>query len=64
MRRYLLGTLIGLSMLALAAPSGAVPMSDTLHGVVNDEEGNLDPAFALDDLVVGTPAVTRDAVPR
>jgi hypothetical protein len=34
-------------------------MSDTLHGVVNDgvEDGvTLDPAFALDDLVVGTPA--------
>jgi hypothetical protein len=42
--------------MGLAVRSGAVPMSDTLHGVVNDEEGNLDPAFALDDLVVGTEA--------
>jgi hypothetical protein len=56
MRKHLLGTLIGLCMLGLAAPSGAAPMSTTLQGVVNDAEGNLDPAFALDGLVVGTPA--------
>lgn len=57
MRKYLLSTLIGLCMLGLAAPSGAVPDMDILHGAVNDGAGlPIDPAFALDDLVVGTPA--------
>jgi len=57
MRRHFLGTLIGLCMLRLAAPSWAVADFDELHGAVNDGAGlPLDPAFALDDLVVGTPA--------
>jgi len=57
MRRHFLGTLIGLCMLGLAAPSWAVADFDELHGAVNDGAGlPLDPAFALDDLVVGTPA--------
>ena len=52
MRRHFLGTLIGLCMLGLAAPSWAVADFDELHGAVNDGAGlPLDPAFALAYLV-------------
>jgi hypothetical protein len=51
MRRYLLGTLIGLCTLGFAAPSGAVPMTDTLFGTVTEI---VNPDTAL-DWVVGTP---------
>ena len=52
MRRHSLGTLVGLCMLGLAAPTWAVPMTETLFGEVTEI---VDPAFAL-DFVVGTPA--------
>jgi PEP-CTERM motif len=52
MRRHSLSTLVGLCLLALAAPTWAVPMTATLSGEVTEI---LDPALAL-DYVVGTPA--------
>jgi hypothetical protein len=51
MRKYLLGTLIGLCMLGLAAPTWAVTDTDTLFGEVTEI---LNPETAL-DWVVGTP---------
>ena len=55
MRKYLLGTVIGLCMLGLAAPSGAVPDTDTLFGEVTEI---LNPDTAL-DWVVGTPVTVE-----
>ena len=51
MSRHWLGTLVGLCMLGLAAPTWAVPMSATQIGEVTEI---LEPEFAL-DYVVGTP---------
>jgi len=52
MRRHSLSTLVGLCIFGLAAPSWAVPRTETLFGEVTEI---LDPALAL-DYVIGTPA--------
>jgi hypothetical protein len=57
MGRNLLRTLTGLCMLGLTAPSGAVPMTDTLSGAVTEIRN---PATAL-DWVVGTPVAVEAA---
>jgi PEP-CTERM motif len=55
MRRHWLGTLAGLCMMGLAAPTWAVPMTDTLFGEVTEI---VNPDFAL-DWVVGTPVTVE-----
>ena len=57
MRKYLLGTLMGLCMLGLAAPTWAVTDTDTLFGEVTEI---LNPETAL-DWVVGTPVTIEAA---